>query len=442
MIQLVVLALFLFAIITTIVLVIKKPEMKIKGMRFETFFIGVTTAAFVLIALNLVNLKEAILGDARLNPLGILALFFSMVFISIYLDSTGFFEFCAKIAVRHSGTSARKLFILLYITTSVLTIFTSNDIIILTLTPFIYYLTKRAGLNPVPFLMSEFFSVNTWSMMLYIGNPTNIVISQAFGINFGEYLEWMLIPTIIAGLANFCVLFYLFRNDLSKKIIPENDDFRLKDKIGAIIGFISLTICLITLAFAPDMGIPMWKVSVFFAIILAAIILIRSIFDKNSNLKKTLKHVYIHLPFSIIPFVLSLFILVYALKTYGILAGVSSVFEKITFNNSFFTVMFFGIVSTIAANILNNIPMTICFTYILMGFSNQLVIPAAFATIIGSNLGANLTPLGALAGIMWLRILKKKDFSMSFQDFMRYGSIVTALSLLPCLIWLAISFYL
>lgn len=438
MIQFLVLSLFILAIAATIFFVIKKPEIR----KFETFYLGVTVAAIILVALNLVNLKEAILGDARLNPLGILALFFAMVFISIYLDSTGFFEFCAKIAVKHSGKSARKLFILLYITTSLLTIFTSNDIIILTLTPFIYYLTKRAGLNPVPFLISEFFSVNTWSMMLYIGNPTNIVISQAFDIGFGEYLKVMLIPTIVAGIANFGILFYLFRNDLSKNIVPENDDFKLKDQTGAIIGSIILTACIVALAFAPNLKIPMWKVSVFFAILLLAIILIRAIFDKKSNLKRTLKHIYIHLPFSIIPFVLSLFILVYSLKTYGILAGVSSIFERITFNNTFIAVIFFGIISTISANILNNIPMTICFTHILLGFQNDLVIPAAFATIIGSNLGANLTPLGALAGIMWLRILKKKDFSMSFVDFMRYGSIVTAVSLISSLISLAISFYL
>lgn len=56
---------------------------------------------------------------------------------------------------------------------AILTIFTSNDIVILTFTPFICYFSKNAKINPIPYLVAE-FAATTYSMMLIIGNPTNI----------------------------------------------------------------------------------------------------------------------------------------------------------------------------------------------------------------------------------------------------------------------------
>jgi arsenical pump membrane protein len=76
----------------------------------------------------------------------------------------------------------------------------------LTFTPFIYYFTKHAKIDPVPYLIGEFFAANTWSIMLYIGNSTNIVLATVFQIDFLEYFKWMFLPTIAAGLVNLMLL--------------------------------------------------------------------------------------------------------------------------------------------------------------------------------------------------------------------------------------------
>src|SRR4030042_697944 len=70
------------------------------------------------------------------------------------------------------------------------------------------------------------------------------------------------------------------------------------------------------------------------------------------------------------------------------------------------SVFLFGFSSAFLANILNNIPMTVAYVPIIQVSASSLSLPAIFATVIGSNLGANITPLGALAGIMWISILR------------------------------------
>ena len=47
-----------------------------------------------------------------------------------------------------------------------------------------------------------------------------------------------------------------------------------------------------------------------------------------------------------------------------------------------------------------------------------------YATIIGSNIGAFLTPIGALAGIMWLNLLKKNKVKLSTIKFVLFGSLI------------------
>jgi arsenical pump membrane protein len=65
---------------------------------------------------------------------------------------------------------------------------------------------------------------------------------------------------------------------------------------------------------------------------------------------------------------------------------------------------------------------------------------AIFATIMGSNIGAFLTPIGALAGIMWIKILKEQSVKMTFLKFMFYGFIIAVPTLMASLLglWLIV----
>jgi arsenical pump membrane protein len=64
--------------------------------------------------------------------------------------------------------------------------------------------------------------------------------------------------------------------------------------------------------------------------------------------------------------------------------------------------------------------MSVLFEQIVAGKS----VFALYGAIIGSNVGAFLTPVGALAGIMWSKILKKYGVSLSFKKFIFYGVIL------------------
>ena len=161
------------------------PKLKIGKIRLDTYWL-ITLIGAVLVLIfggtDIEKVGKSLIADTAINPLKILVLFLSMTVLSIYLDELGFFRYLANIALKRARTGQKKLFLYLYITVSVLTVFTSNDIIILSFTPFICYFAKNAKINPIPYLAAEFVAANTWSMMLIIGNPTNIYLDTENGI--------------------------------------------------------------------------------------------------------------------------------------------------------------------------------------------------------------------------------------------------------------------
>jgi arsenical pump membrane protein len=97
----------------------------------------------------------------------------------------------------------------------------------------------------------------------------------------------------------------------------------------------------------------------------------------------------------------------------------------------------FGISSFFAANIVNNIPMSVLYSSVLGGMEmNALTVAALYSAVIGSNLGAFFTPPGALAGIMWTGQLHDHGVPFSFTRFVRYGATVAVPALAAALLGL------
>jgi arsenical pump membrane protein len=446
---------FLVSILLTIYLILRRRflhlRLGMRNIRIDTYFFGVLLGPILIVLFGILNVSQILTGlggVGSLNPFGILVLFLSMVFMSIFLDITGFFEYCARVALQYAKGSGRRLYFSLYLIVSILTIFTSNDIIILTFTPFIYYFSKNAGIDPKPYLIAEFFAANTWSMMLYIGNPTNIVLAAAFNLRFDEYTTWMIFPAIAAGLLNMILLYFIFRKKINQPLQhTQRIDSRsaITDPTSTILGLSMLAGCIVSLAIAPYLGIEMWSISLAFGLALLLLLLFRDLLVavKKEPLHKahfTVKTTITRMPLSIIPFVLSLFITVEALRIYGITKDLGVFFNNLCGASTTATTLVYGVSSAFSANILNNIPMTVAYVPIIQTATGTNILPAVLATTIGSNLGANITPIGALAGIMWMSILRDKQVTLSFKEFVTYGLLVTPITLLACLGILAAEF--
>ena len=211
-------------------------------------------------------------------------------------------------------------------------------------------------------------------------------------------------------------------------------------KIPIFIKSIGLLLCLFLFALNSFFKIELWIISLSFCILFFIFDIIIHFYEKKSNLFKIIPRI----PWKIPSFVVGMFVIVELLKHYHwiyLFGDIYYKFMEIIFKKSLKSTEFdfvFGIfgsvftmtyLSSFACNIFNNQPMTILFTKMMNESSFKLVGINKFASmlslIIGSNLGANISLIGALAGIMWNEILKQNEINIGYFKFMMYGLIIT-----------------
>ncbi|MBR5388835.1 MAG: hypothetical protein IK147_05195 [Clostridia bacterium] len=403
------------------------PEIKFFGIKIGTYVIIALTGAILILIFcaDIGTVFSALTENSSVNPLKILALFFSMTFLSVFLDAAGFFRRLAALAVRRVKSSQTRLFCTLYFLIAALTLFTSNDIVILTITPFICYFCKNAKVNPVPYLAAEFAAANTWSMGLIIGNPTNVYLGSVAGVTFTEYLKVMALPTLAAGATEFLIIFLLFRKSLKPPLTAEDTFVPRENRAETAAGITVFSVCLIFLVLSGYLDIEMWAVSSCSAACLFISALVISAVKKDGA--RQIKVSLAALPWQIIPFVLSMFVIVSGLE-YN---GVSDKISEFLGENA--PVLVYGASSFAAANVINNIPMSILYGNLISHLSGAAYFKAVYASVIGSNIGAFLTPIGALAGIMFTGLNKKHGVDYGFKEFIKYGVIISIPTLFAAL---------
>lgn len=418
-------AIFAVCCALMILSVLFKPQIRVFHHQLDLYWVIVSLGALLFIVSGQAELSavvDGLVADSAINPIKILVLFLSMTLLSIFLDELGFFSYLAGVVIRRAKTAQMRLFLYLYLTVSVLTVFTSNDIIILSFTPFICFFSKSAGVSPVPYLAAEFIAANTWSMALIIGNPTNIYLAGTYDIGFAEYLRVMLLPTVAAGTVAFLVLYAIFKKRLSAPINPSFEEVKIKDKTLLTVGIAHLAICTFFLAVGYYINVEMWLVSLCAVISLFAWVALISLFRRTKPYE--LGHCLKRAPWQLVPFITSMFVMILALSQQGVTDEISRLLGAEN------VVLKYGITSFLSADIINNIPMSVLFCEVIEPLTGADRIAAVYATVIGSNIGAFLTPIGALAGIMWTSMLKERRIKFGYGDFIKIGATVSVPTIL------------
>ena len=382
------------------------------------------------------------LDHALLAHLHVPVLILALAYLSIGLDERGVFDQCSLFLVRVAGGDGRRLLLAVFVGVSAITYVTSNDIVILAMTPLLVHLGRNAGIrNLTPFLIAQFVAANTASMGLYIGNPTNVVIGGAAGLGFADYAARMFLPTLAATLTALGVIWLAFARGEGRHRIPRTFEAprraprwtramtREVAVFAACLGCLAAVgnpwVVALVLEGAPaaevnhGVGLAIAGVAVAFALLAAARHLVADV-CAGRLAKAGLTRRARRLPVEILPFFLGFVVILHALDRVGLPALASDVIEAAFRIGPVTGSLVSGLGGVAAVNVVNNIPATLFFETLWLGDAAhgpglatrlEAVHPAApdifvDASLVAGNVGANLTLVGALAGLMWLRILR------------------------------------
>jgi len=156
--------------------------------------------------------------------------------------------------------------------------------------------------------------------------------------------------------------------------------------------------------------------------------MVKNLFAIGKDKGKSFFMVFRQIPWKILPFVTIFFILIAGLKNNGLIDNLA-VFLSQHSGTPGKSIITNGSIGFLLANFINNQPMAIFYSNIFvsegMKISDAALRGGAYAVVAASNLGANLTLIGALAGLMWKKILNTKGLEISYAKFFKTGMSIT-----------------
>ncbi|UCF51298.1 MAG: arsenic transporter [Bradyrhizobium sp.] len=400
--------------------------------------IAAATAGVIIRPLSLPEAIWAVLGAAALVLLGFLPwrdalvgiekgvdvylFLIGMMLIAELARLEGLFDYLAALAVDYADGSPQRLFLLIYIVGTVVTVLLSNDATAIVLTPAVYAATRAAGAKPLPYLFVCAFIANAASFVLPISNPANLVVFGARMPPLAEWLHLFALPSAASILLTYIVLrltqHRALKLDTIARSVPHPELGR-GGKLTAI-GIVAIGVVLVTAsALDRQLGLPTFICGV----VTAAIVLL---VGRQSPLPM-LRGV----SWSVLPLVGGLFVMVETLVKTGVIGQLSALLHQAIDQSVTKAAWSVGIATAIADNIANNLPVGLVAGSVAA--SDHLPAPVVSAILIGVDLGPNLSVTGSLATILWLVALRREKIEVGAWPFLKLGLLVTPPALIAAL---------
>ncbi|KQU33968.1 arsenic transporter [Methylobacterium sp. Leaf94] len=346
-----------------------------------------------------------------------------MMLMSEVARKEGLFDWLAGIAVRAAKGSATRLFTLIYVVGTVVTVFLSNDACAVVLTPAVYAATKAAKVeNPLPYLLICAFIANAASFVLPISNPANLVVFAEHMPPLTQWLAMFALPSVLAIVATYAILRLTQNSVLRDQQVATDVEAVHLSRTGLVAGLGIVTtggVLIGASALGLDLGLPTFVAG---GLTTAAVLLM-----KRGGLVEVAKDV----SWSVLPLVAGLFVLVEALEKTGVLRMIADALKQAAAASPVETAWGAGTLIAVLCNLVNNLP-----AGLIAGAAVQTAhVPdtVAGAVLIGVDIGPNLSVTGSLATILWLTAIRREGQDVGFWRFLKLGLLVMPPALLLAL---------
>jgi arsenical pump membrane protein len=384
----------------------------------EAWWIG--AGALLLVLTRLLPLAGA--AHALREGMDVYLFLIGMMLLAETARYEGVFDWIAGIAVSHARGSAKRLFLLIYLTGVLVTVFLSNDATAVVLTPAVLAAVRRAKVQPRPYLLICALIANAASFVLPISNPANLVVFDAQMPRLPHWLQVFLLPSIASIATTYLILYFYSLRKITDNIddLPPPPSLTASGKAALAAIVISALVLLTASGLGWQLGAPTCAVG-----LLA--VLMASLRDRRAAVA-----VVRGVSWSVIPLVAGLFMIVEALNRGGLLQIADRGLRWATTLPELGSKLTAGFATALLSNGMNNLPVGLAGGSALR--HAQLSGAIQHAVLVGVDLGPNLSVTGSLATILWLIVLRREGVEITAWEFLKVGMIVMPLVLLVSLL--------
>ncbi|MGA7074113.1 arsenic transporter [Bradyrhizobium sp.] len=383
-------------------------------------YVWAVLGAVVLIAFGLLPWRNAVAAAAK--GMDVYLFLIGMMLLAEVARQEGLFDWLAALAIRNARGSARRLFLIIYVVGTMVTVFLSNDATAVVLTPAVYAAATAARVEPLPYLFICAFIANAASFVLPISNPANLVI---FGTHMPPLAQWLYqftLPSVASILITYLLLRLTQRAAIDQKI---SGDFQTELlSVGGKCVAVGIALTAVALLGASSLDRQLGLPTFIAGTVVTIIVLIIS---RQSPLP-----VLRDISWGVLPLVAGLFILVAGVEQTGILSSVTQTLRDVAAYSPGKASFGAGIIVAFASNLMNNLPTGLVAATVSQSADVSLQVTSGI--LIGVDLGPNLSVTGSLATILWLIALRREGEAVTAWQFLKLGIVVMPPALVVALL--------
>ncbi len=321
-----------------------------------------------------------------------------MVIVSIMI-STGGFEHVAQYLARISGRSQFRLMILLGTAVTVISLMLDNVTTVIIFGPLIIMIARSIGVSPIPYLLAAALLSDTGGVATLVGDPPNLMIGSAAGIDFNTFFIHMGPPVILAWVGILIVLRFLFWKELAEPVDHAFDQvIEYKNKslwrrcLVVMVMMVGLFMVHSRIGWEP------WLVA-------ATGLTVMVFLSRKVELDAAT--MYIETPLLI--FFISLFMVIGGVEQTGLLEVVGEMFKPMIIEQPMVAALSLLWVAAILSALIDNIPFTAAMIPVLAGLESQGVNVSVmwWALAMGVGMGGNGSHIGSTANVYIVTISER-----------------------------------
>ena len=398
--------------------------------------IPATIGAIIVVLCGSVSLTD--LGIITETISGAAITIMATIVMAIVLESFGFFNWAAEKLAEKANGSGIRLFWYVNLLCFLMTLFFNNDGSILITTPILVMLLNNMGLKnhqKIPYLLSGALIATASSAPIGVSNIVNLIALKIVHMDLYLHTAMMFVPATLGLLLLTWLLFLRFKKVLPKQVPTKvkglthsryhplkpslvehtSDKARSRFMRNVLLFVFAVRLSLFVASF---FNIPVSVMAVIGSLVLLGWRWAYLKIPPSDMLKKT--------PWYIIVFAFSMYVIIYGLNNIGLTEWLIQFMRPMVSGSLLHASVLMGVLLSVLSNIFNNHPALMVGTLTLMEMNlTPLSLKIAYlANVIGSDMGSLLLPMGTLATLMWMHIVRKGKVLISWMEYIKITVVV------------------
>ena len=394
--------------------------------------------AGITIFLGLVSQTRVL--DGVLNPtyfvqyidFNVIFLLVSMMIIVNITTRSGVFSYLANELLKMTKGHPVLILIALGIFTAVVSAFLDNVTTVILIMPITFAIARKLEIDPIPYLLTEVFASNIGGTATLIGDPPNIIIGSAAGFSFMDFVSNLTLVVAVILIAVLAVMVLFFRKKLAttaekmKEAANIDNTHTITDVPLMVRSMIVLA--LVILGFVTH---DITHIETCVAAMLGASFLL--LFEKPTDILRDVE-------WNTIFFFIGLFIIIGGVEASGGIKLMAEWILRVTQGSQEAASMLILWASGIISGIIDNIPYTATMSPMLVEIQKTMgadyTTPLWWCLSLGACLGGNMTIIGAAANVIVSETAASTGHPIRFMYFLKYGVLVTIISLVMSTVYI------